>query len=70
VAFPVAAFADLYHGRWRIEEAFKRIKSRLGLEHTSGLSWHAAHQDFGAKAVFDNLIMSWSRAGPRSLPGG
>ena len=55
VAFPVAAFADLYHGRWRIEEAFKRIKSRLGLEHTSGLSWHAAHQDFGAKAVFDNL---------------
>ena len=55
VAFPVAVFADLYHGRWRIEEAFKRIKSRLGLEHTSGLSWHAARQDFGAKAVFDNL---------------
>ena len=55
LAFPVAAFADLYHGRWRIEEVFKRIKSRLGLEHTSGLSWHAAHQDFGAKAVFDNL---------------
>lgn len=26
-----------------------------GLEHTSGLSWHAARQDFGAKAVFDNL---------------
>ena len=22
---------------------------------TSGLSWHAARQDFGAKAVFDNL---------------
>ena len=45
----------LYHGRWRIEEAFKRIKHRLQLEHTSGLSWHAARQDFGAKAVFDNL---------------
>ncbi|QKS30950.1 MAG: transposase [Candidatus Accumulibacter similis] len=55
VTFPAAAFAELYHGRWRIEEAFKRIKSRLGLEHTSGLSWHAAHQDFGAKVVFDNL---------------
>lgn len=55
MAFPAAAFAELYHGRWRIEEAFKRIKHRLQLEHTSGLSWHAARQDFGAKAVFDNL---------------
>jgi hypothetical protein len=34
---------------------FKRLKHRLGLEHTSGLSWQAANQDFGAKAVFDNL---------------
>jgi hypothetical protein len=55
VAFPAEAFAQLYHSRWRIEEAFKRIKHRLGLEHTSGLSWHAARQDFGAKAVCDNL---------------
>ena len=54
-AFPAAAFGNLYHGRWRVEEAFKRIKHRLGLEHTSGLSWHAARQDFGAKAVCDNL---------------
>lgn len=54
-AFPAAGFANLYHGRWRVEEAFKRIKHRLGLEHTSGLSWHAARQDFGAKAVCDNL---------------
>lgn len=53
--YPAADFAQLYHGRWRIEEAFKRIKHRLGLEHTSGLSWHAARQDFGAKAVCDNL---------------
>jgi hypothetical protein len=54
-AFPANAFAHLYHGRWRVEEAFKRIKHRLGLEQTSGLSWHAARQDFGAKAVCDNL---------------
>lgn len=54
-AFPASAFANLYHGRWRVEEAFKRLKHRLGLEHTSGLSWHAARQDFGAKAVCDNL---------------
>ena len=53
--YPAADFAALYHGRWRVEEAFKRIKHRLGLEHTSGLSWHAARQDFGAKAVCDNL---------------
>ncbi len=55
VAYPATEFAALYHGRWRIEEAFKRLKHRLGLEHTSGLSWHAARQDFGAKAVCDNL---------------
>lgn len=54
-AFPASVFGALYHGRWRIEEAFRRLKHRLGLEHTSGLSWHAANQDFGAKAVFDNL---------------
>ena len=55
VAFPAEEFADLYHGRWRVEEAFKRLKLRLALEHTSGLSWHAARQDFGAKAICDNL---------------
>jgi hypothetical protein len=53
--YPPADFADLYHARWRIEEAFKRIKHRLKLEHISGLSWLAAQQDFGAKLVCDNL---------------
>ncbi|MBP8787140.1 MAG: transposase, partial [Azonexus sp.] len=24
--YPAPAFADLYHRRWRIEEAFKRLK--------------------------------------------
>lgn len=32
VVASVAELADLYHGRWRIEEAFKRLKHRLGLE--------------------------------------
>lgn len=54
-AFPAAGFADLYHSRWRIEEAFKRLKMRLALENTSGLSWLAAQQDFGAKVLADNL---------------
>lgn len=53
--YPAAAFADLYHSRWRIEEAFKRLKHRLALENTSGLSWLAAQQDFGAKVLADNL---------------
>lgn len=48
-------FTDLYHRRWRIEEAFKRLKHRLNLEHTSGLTWLAACQDIGAKMVCDNL---------------
>jgi len=55
VAYPVSDFAALYHSRWRIEEAFKRLKHRLALENTSGLSWLAAQQDFGAKIMADNL---------------
>lgn len=54
-AYPAAAFAALYHSRWRIEEAFKRLKLRLALENTSGLSWLAMQQDFGAKILADNL---------------
>ena len=55
VAYPVADFATLYHSRWRLEEAFKRLKHRIALENTSGLSWLAAQQDFGAKILADNL---------------
>jgi hypothetical protein len=54
-AYPAEGFADLYHSRWRIEEAFKRLKHRMALENTSGLSWLAAQQDFGAKVLADNL---------------
>ena len=54
-AYPADEFSALYHSRWRIEEAFKRIKHRLSLEHLSGMSWLAAEQDFGAKILCDNL---------------
>jgi hypothetical protein len=47
--FPASAFGDLYHKRWRIEEAFKRLKHRLNLEHVSGLSQRAVVQDVAAK---------------------
>lgn len=53
--YPAADFGDLYHQRWRIEEAFKRLKSRLRLESVSGLTELAAQQDFAAKIVADNL---------------
>jgi len=55
IAYPASDFSSLYHSRWRIEEAFKRLKHRLALENTSGLSWLAAQQDFGAKILADNL---------------
>lgn len=55
VRFPASQFGDLYHRRWRIEEAFKRIKHRLSLEHVSGLSQHAVLQDLAAKVLCDNL---------------
>ena len=35
-AYPASEFGALYHSRWRIEEAFKRIKHRLALEQLSG----------------------------------
>jgi hypothetical protein len=53
--YPAGPFGDLYHRRWRIEEAFKRIKHRLNVEHVTGLTWLAACQDVGAKMVCDNL---------------
>lgn len=53
--FPAAAFGALYHRRWRVEEAFKRIKHRLRLEAVTGLTHLALQQDFAAKIVADNL---------------
>lgn len=55
VLFPASSFGDLYHQRWRIEEAFKRLKHRLNIEHVSGLSQQAVVQDVGARIITDNL---------------
>jgi Transposase DDE domain len=54
-AVPAALFADLYHQRWRIEEAFKRLKHRLHLEAVSGLSQQALIIDVAAKVLADNI---------------
>ena len=53
--FPAALFGDLYHQRWRIEEAFKRLKHRAKLECVSGLTQHALLVDVHAKVLADNL---------------
>ena len=53
--YPAASFGGLYHQRWRVEEAFKRLKHRLRLEAVTGLDYLALQQDFGAKILADNL---------------
>lgn len=54
-AAPAQAFGELYHHRWRIEEAFKRIKCRAHLEAVSGLTQQALLVDVAAKVLADNL---------------
>jgi hypothetical protein len=49
--FPVTVFGELYHQRWRIQEAFKRLKHRAKLESVSGLSQHALLVDVFAKVL-------------------
>ena len=53
--YPAEQFGALHHRRWRVEEAFKRIKHRLRLEAPSGLTYLAFQQDFAAKVLADNL---------------
>lgn len=70
VRFPASCFGDLYHRRWRIEEAYKRLKHRLNLEHVSGLSQQAVVQDVSAKILADNLQALAARSAhkARELP--
>jgi hypothetical protein len=69
-AAPADAFAELYHQRWRIEEAFKRLKQRMKLESVSGLSQHALLIDVAAKVLADNLasLMCIAAAQQADLP--
>lgn len=61
---PAEAFGELYHQRWRIEEAFKRLKHRLALEAVSGLSQQALLVDVAAKILADNLTSLMCRRCP------
>ena len=49
------SFKVLYHERWFVEEAYKRLKSRLEVENFSGKSVLAVKQDFYAKMMTYNL---------------
>jgi hypothetical protein len=53
--YPADCFGELYHQRWGIEEAFKRLKHRLNLEYVTGLTQQAIAQEVAAKIVCDNL---------------
>jgi len=66
--YPVHVFSGLYHQRWRIEEAFKRLKRRLHLESVTGDNGLAAQQDFGAKIVADTLHSLCVMAATKDLP--
>jgi hypothetical protein len=58
----MAQLADLYHGRWRIEEARVCLKHRLGLESVSGLSQHALLLNVATKMLADNLAALLNRS--------
>lgn len=66
----MASIGELYHKRWGIEEAFKRLKRRLNLEHATGLSQQAVVQDVSAKIFCDNLqtLVSMTAHADADLP--
>lgn len=68
--YPAACFADLYHQRWGIEEAFKVLKHRLMIEQFSGDSPEAIRQDVHAKVFMANLAKAMTyRAEPAPVDG-
>jgi Transposase DDE domain len=66
--YPTADFAELYHARWGIEEAFKLLKHRLLIEQFSGESPEAIRQDFHAKIFTANLAEAMAHSAHQHLP--
>lgn len=48
-------FKELYHLRWPVEENYKLLKCRCGLEYFSGKTIEAIYQDFYATIMLTNL---------------
>ncbi len=53
--YSYAAFQDLYHQRWPVEEDYKVLKLRVEVENWSGKSTLSIYQDFHAKIFTANL---------------
>ncbi len=53
-------FEELYHYRWNEEEAYKLLKSRIGLEGFSGKTAKAVKQDFHAKVFLMTLCAAYA----------
>lgn len=66
--FPAQDFAELYHARWGIEEAFKLLKHRLTVEQFTGELPESIRQDFHAKVFTANLAHTLATSAHDSLP--
>ena len=53
-------FEALYHTRWRVEEAYKLLKSRIEIENFSGRTARSVYQYFYAKVFMMNLCATLS----------
>lgn len=67
-SYPTHAFAELYHARWNIEEAFKVLKHRLYLEQFTGELPESIRQDIHAKIFTANLAEALAREAYDRLP--
>lgn len=67
-AYPAPAFAELYHARWNIEEAFKVLKHRLYVEQFTGELPESIRQDVHAKIFTANLAEALAREAYERLP--
>ena len=56
-AYPLNALADLYHGRWSIEELYKTLKHTTTLEHVHSKSERGVRQELYAH--FTLVAMTW-----------
>ena len=62
------AFAELYHARWRIEEAFKALKHRLYLEQFTGELPKSIRRHILVKLFTTNFAKALARKAYDSLP--
>ncbi len=53
--FPTSSWRQLYHHRWGVETLYGVVKTRLPLEHFSGLTAESVRPDFSATIFITNL---------------